>query len=69
MAQFQILSRDRAVSIATRYGLDGPGIESRQPLDLPNPLHNGYRIHFRGVKLLEVALTTLPHLVPGVKKE
>jgi hypothetical protein len=36
MAQFKILSRDSAVGIATLYGLDGPGIESRQPWGLPN---------------------------------
>jgi len=29
--------RDRTVSIATRYGLDGPGIESRLGQDFPHP--------------------------------
>jgi hypothetical protein len=43
-----------AVGIATRYGLDGPGIEYRwrrdfrtrpdQPWGLPSLLHNGYRV-------------------------
>jgi len=40
---------DIAVDIATRYGLDGPGIESRWGRDFPHPsrpslLYNGYRI-------------------------
>ena len=29
--------RDSAVGIATRYGLDGPGIESRWGRDFPQP--------------------------------
>jgi hypothetical protein len=29
--------QDSAVSIATRYGLDGPGIESRWKSDFPHP--------------------------------
>jgi hypothetical protein len=29
--------RDSVVSIATRYGLDGPGIESRWGRDFPHP--------------------------------
>ena len=29
--------RDSLVGIATRYGLDGPGIESRWGLDFPHP--------------------------------
>jgi hypothetical protein len=47
---------DRAVGIATRYGLDGLGIESRWKRDFPRPsrgpsslLYKGYRI-FPGVK-------------------
>jgi hypothetical protein len=53
------VSRDSAVGIATRYGLDGPGIESRWGRDFPHPswsplgpthpLYNGYRV-FPGVK-------------------
>ena len=49
-----------SVGIATRYGLDGPGIESRWggeifrtrpdlPWGQPNLLYNGYRV-FAGVK-------------------
>jgi len=46
---------DGAVGIASRYGLDGPGIESRwggeifrtrldRPWGPPNLLHNGHRV-------------------------
>ena len=51
----------RVVGIATAYGLDGPGIESRwgeifctspdRPLGLPSLLYNGYRV-FPGGKVL-----------------
>jgi hypothetical protein len=52
--------RDCVVSIATRYRLEGPGIENRQGgaifhthLDQswgpPGLLHNGYRVSFLGV--------------------
>jgi hypothetical protein len=53
------VSRDGVVGIATRYGLEGPGIESRwgeffrtYPDWLRGPpslLYNGYRV-FSGVK-------------------
>jgi hypothetical protein len=29
--------RDSSVGVATRYGLDGPGIESRRGRDFPQP--------------------------------
>ena len=32
-----IMGRDSSVDIATRYGLDGPGIESRWGRDFPHP--------------------------------
>jgi hypothetical protein len=32
-----IMDRDKSVGIATRYGLDGPGIESRCGRDFPHP--------------------------------
>ena len=47
-----------SVGIATDYGLDDPGIESRwgeicrrpdRPWSPPNPLYNGYRV-FSGVE-------------------
>ena len=31
------MGRDGSVSIATRYGLDGPGIETRWGRDFPHP--------------------------------
>ena len=52
--------RDSSVGIATRYGLDGPGIESRWGRDFPHPsnrlrvspilLENGHPVSFPGVK-------------------
>jgi len=50
--------RDSAVGIATRYGLDGPVIESPWKRDFPHLsswgppslLYNGYRVSFPGVK-------------------
>ena len=33
----QVVGRDGSVGIATRYGLDGPGIESRWGWDFPHP--------------------------------
>ena len=31
------MGRDNRVRIATRYGLEGPGVESRWGLDFPHP--------------------------------
>jgi hypothetical protein len=36
IVQSLIMRRDSAVDIATRYGLDGPGIESRWWRDFPH---------------------------------
>ena len=71
--------RDSAVSIATRYELDGQGIESRWARDFPHPsrptlgptqppiqLITGLS---RGLSSRGVALTTHPHLAPRLKKE
>ena len=54
------MGRDRVASIATRYGPDGPGIESRwgasfrtrpdRAWGLPSLLHSRYRVSFPGVK-------------------
>ena len=51
----QVVGRDSAVGIATRYGLDGPGIESRwgrdfpdRPWGLPSLLYSGYRVFTGG---------------------
>ena len=53
-----IMGRDSSVGIATRYGLDGPGIESRCGRDFPHPsrpalepthdLINGYWVFSEG---------------------
>jgi hypothetical protein len=55
-----LVGRDSSVGKATRYGLDGPGIESlwgrdfprpsRQPWGPPSLLYNGYRVYFPWVK-------------------
>jgi len=53
------MGRDSSVGIATPYGLDGPGIESRwggeifrtrpdRPWGPPRLLHNGYRVFLGG---------------------
>ena len=68
------MGRDSSVGIATRYGLDGLGIESRWGARFSAPaqtgpgahLYNGYRV-FPGGKAVE--LTTHPHLAPRLKEE
>jgi hypothetical protein len=70
-------SRDSSVGIATRYGLEGPEIESlwgeifrthpdrlRGP---PSPLYNGYRVFPGGKGGRGVMLTTHPLLVPRLR--
>ena len=62
-----------SVGIATAYGLDGPGIESRwgeifrtcpdRPWSPTSVLYNGYRF-FPGGKGSQGMTTTNPHLVP-----
>ena len=37
------LDRDSSVGITTRYGLDGPGIESRWRQDVPHPSRRALR--------------------------
>jgi hypothetical protein len=48
------VGRDSVVSIATRYQLDGLGIESRWGREFPHPSTqspvNGYRVSFPGIK-------------------
>jgi hypothetical protein len=69
-----LVGRDSAVGIATRYGLEGPGIECRWWWDFPHlsrpsqeptqPRVSGYRV-FPGVKGGRgVTLITHSHLVP-----
>jgi hypothetical protein len=70
--------RERSVGIATRYGLDDPGIESRCGRNFPRPsrealgspslLYNGYRF-FPGVKRPGRVVDHQLHLVPRLKKE
>jgi len=65
--------------LATRYGLDGPGIESRWGRDFPHPSRpalgppsppfNGYRVSFPGVKRPGRDVDHPPYLAPRLKKE
>jgi hypothetical protein len=71
-------SRDSVVGIATRYGLEGLGIEYRwgeifrtypdRLRGLPSLLYKGYRVFpgFKGGR--GVMLTTHPRLVPRLRK-
>ena len=67
------------VGIATRYGLDGPGIEFQWggeifltrpdwPWSLPNLLYNGYGVNFPGLSGRGVVLTTHPRSSAEVKE-
>jgi hypothetical protein len=75
---FKLRSPDSSVGIATRYGLEGPEIESRwgeifrtYP-DLlrgpPSLLYSGYRVFPGGKCGRGVMLTTHPLLVPRLRK-
>jgi hypothetical protein len=69
------------VGIATCYGLDGPGIESRwgggeifrtrpdRPWGPTSHLYNGYRVFFPGVKRPGRGVDHPPHLASRLKKE
>ena len=74
-----VSARNSSVGIETRYGLNGPGIESRwseifrtRP-DLhyvpPSLLYNGYRVSFPGVKRPERDVNLHSPLAPRLKKE
>jgi hypothetical protein len=73
------LSRDSSVGIATRYGLDGPGIESRwgrvslhpsRPTQgLIQPPIQWAQDLSRGIKRLEFDVTYPPQLTPRLKKD
>jgi hypothetical protein len=45
MVQELNMDRDSSVSIATRYGLDGPGIESRWGARFSPPVQTGHGAH------------------------
>jgi hypothetical protein len=76
--QYEAGGRDSVVGITTRYGLEGPGIESRTgeifrtyPDRLRGPpslLYNRYRVFPGGKGGRGVMLTTQPILVPRLRK-
>ena len=77
--QFSCVGRNSSVGIATSYGLDGPGIESRWGRDFPHlsrlalgptqPPVQWVPGLSRGYSGRGVVLTTHPHLSAKVKKE
>ena len=67
-------SRDSAVGIATGYGLDGPGIESRCGRDFPHPFRPALgptqpSIQWVLGKATGRGVDHPPHLAPRLKKE
>jgi hypothetical protein len=73
------MGRDSSVGIATRYGLDDPGIESRwrgeifstrsdRPWGPPSLLYYGYRA-FPGGKAAGASCYHPSHLQPRLRKE
>jgi hypothetical protein len=54
-------SRDSAVGIATRYGLDGPAIETRLRRDFPHPSRTDLRP-------TQPSMQWVPGSFPGVKR-
>jgi len=73
------IGRDSSVGIATRYGLDGPGIESRWGARFSSSFHIGPGVHpasytmgtgsFQGVKRAGRGVDYPPHLAPRLRKE
>ena len=71
--------RDSVVSIATRYGLDGTGIEFRRRAIFSAPVENGSEAHptsytmgtgsLPGVKRPGRGVDHPPHIAPRLKKE
>ena len=55
------MDQDSSVSIVTRYGLDGPGMDSRRRRCFPHPSTPDLRPTQRPVKWV-------PSLYPGVKQ-
>jgi len=62
-----------SVGVATRYGLDGPGIVFRWGAIFSAPVQTGpevgYRFSFWGVKRPGRGFDHPPHLAPRIKKE
>jgi len=58
--KWNIVGRDSSVTIVTRYGLDGPGIESRWGRNIPHPSRSALRPTQPPIQLV-------PGLSPGVK--
>ena len=77
--RFTFVGRDSSVGIATCYGLESPGIESRLGRDFgigpdrfwgpPILLYNGYRLFPGGKGGRGLALTTHRHLALRLKKD
>ena len=73
------MGRDSTVGVATRYGLDGPGIESRWRVRFSAPVQTGigtYPVSYTmgtglllGVKRPGRGVDHPPHLAPRLKKE
>ena len=73
------MDRDSSVGIATRYGLDGPGIESRLGERFSAPVQTGPEAlpdfckmgtgSFAGVKRPGRGVDYPPYLAPRLKKE
>jgi hypothetical protein len=73
-----VVGRDSSVGIATRYGLDGPGFESRWGTRFSAPVQTGPGAHsasytmvtgfFPGIKRPGRGVHH-PHLAPRLKKE
>jgi hypothetical protein len=72
-----IVGRDSSVGIATRYGLDDPGIESRWVATLSAPVQPGTGVHpasyttgtgfLPGVERLGRGIGQPPHLAPRLE--
>jgi len=65
---YTMMVRDSSVGIATRYGLDGPGIGSRWGRDFPHSSRTALG-PVPGVKRPGRGVDHLPHLAPRLKKE
>jgi hypothetical protein len=73
------MGRDNSVGMATRYGLDSPGVESQWEARFSARVWTSPRAHtafyttgtasFPGLKLLESGVDHPPHLAPSLKKE